>query len=248
MFSISTIASSTRMPITSVSASRVMMLRREAEPVITAKVGISDSGMATRDDPGRAPVAQEQPHHQQRQQRAFPEHGHRRSVIARSVSSTVEVTSWNPRPGCSFFSWSIAARTPSATLTSLEPRVRDIEKATTGSPSSEATLRGIGRAVGDRGRADSRTGGRPAARSRSRAAPARRPSVPSVRMVCCAPPSSARPPGRSAWFAPAAAITCAGGHAEGLQGARVESTRISRVDAAAGAPPAPRPARRTSPR
>ena len=47
MFSISTIASSTRMPTTTDSASSVMMLRVKPNRYITAKVGITDSGSAT---------------------------------------------------------------------------------------------------------------------------------------------------------------------------------------------------------
>ena len=46
MFSISTIASSTRMPTTTLSASKVMMLRLKPKYCITAKVGMIDSGNA----------------------------------------------------------------------------------------------------------------------------------------------------------------------------------------------------------
>ena len=47
MFSISTIASSTRIPMVNDSASRVIMLSDWPSGSSTAKVGISDSGMAT---------------------------------------------------------------------------------------------------------------------------------------------------------------------------------------------------------
>jgi hypothetical protein len=47
MFSISTMASSTRMPTTTDSASRVMMLSVNPNQYITAKVGMTDSGRAT---------------------------------------------------------------------------------------------------------------------------------------------------------------------------------------------------------
>ena len=47
MFSISTIASSTRMPTTTDSASRVIRFRLKPNRCITAKVGMIDSGSAT---------------------------------------------------------------------------------------------------------------------------------------------------------------------------------------------------------
>ena len=47
MFSISTMASSTRMPITRVKPSSVMVLRLKPARFMKAKVGISDTGMAT---------------------------------------------------------------------------------------------------------------------------------------------------------------------------------------------------------
>ena len=47
MFSISTIASSTRMPTTTDSASSVIMLRVKPKKYITAKVGMIDSGNAS---------------------------------------------------------------------------------------------------------------------------------------------------------------------------------------------------------
>ena len=49
MFSISTIASSTRMPTTTESASSVMMLRVNPKKYITANVGMIDSGSANAD-------------------------------------------------------------------------------------------------------------------------------------------------------------------------------------------------------
>ena len=71
MFSISTIASSTSTPATSDSASRLMEFSVKPIHCMKAKVGIADSGMAERRDQRRARVAQEQPHHQHRQHRAF---------------------------------------------------------------------------------------------------------------------------------------------------------------------------------
>ena len=47
MFSISTIASSTRMPVTSVIASRLMKLKVKPIRSIAAKAGMIDSGSAT---------------------------------------------------------------------------------------------------------------------------------------------------------------------------------------------------------
>ena len=47
MFSISTMASSTRMPVTSVIASRLMPFRVKPSQCITKNVGMIDSGRAT---------------------------------------------------------------------------------------------------------------------------------------------------------------------------------------------------------
>ena len=62
MFSISTIASSTRMPVTSVIASRLTRLSEKPMRLIAQKAGMIDSGRATRGDDGRAQVAQEDEH------------------------------------------------------------------------------------------------------------------------------------------------------------------------------------------
>ncbi len=74
MFSISTMASSTRIPITRVRASRVTMFSEKPPSSITKKVGISEIGTASAGDHRRAPVAQEQEHHQGRQDHPLGEH------------------------------------------------------------------------------------------------------------------------------------------------------------------------------
>ncbi|MNV22497.1 hypothetical protein D3C71_1134730 [compost metagenome] len=60
-------------------------------------------------------------------------------------------------PGCSALIVSSAACTPASTLTSLEPRVRDIENATTSPPSSNAASVGSAAASVTVARVDNRT-------------------------------------------------------------------------------------------
>ena len=112
MFSISTMASSTRMPMTSVSASRVTMLSEKPSSAMTAKVGISDSGMAT----AVISVARQSrrnrnttEHRQQRAHRTAPPSWRGSSP---STTSTVEKTSVDLRcSGWSASSLATAART-----------------------------------------------------------------------------------------------------------------------------------------
>ncbi len=60
MFSISTMASSTRMPVTSVMPSRLTRLSEKPIISIAQKVGMADSGRAIAGDQRGAPVAQEE--------------------------------------------------------------------------------------------------------------------------------------------------------------------------------------------
>ena len=82
MFSISTIASSTRMPVTSVIASRLTRFSEKPIASIAQKVGMIDSGSATRGDDGGANVAQEDEHDDDGEQRALDQRLHRRMIVA----------------------------------------------------------------------------------------------------------------------------------------------------------------------
>ncbi len=69
MFSISTMASSTRMPVTSVMASRLTALSEKPIAPIAQKVGMTERGKGQCGDHRRPPVAQEQQHHDDRERR-----------------------------------------------------------------------------------------------------------------------------------------------------------------------------------
>ena len=107
------------------------------------KAGITDSGSATADDQGRAPVAQEQPHHQHREDarlRTAAASSRRSSPRTGSTKLKASVSSMS---GCAALAARRApARTPSPTSTSLAPRLRATSKPTTGLPSSSAAARG----------------------------------------------------------------------------------------------------------
>ena len=137
MFSTSTMASSTRMPTTTDNASRVIRFRLKLNKYITAKVGIIDSGKAT----DEIHVARQSRRKNQTTNTAS--NAPSTSMIIeesyeRCASSTVEVTSWKWISGFAASRTFNASTTFFATAISLEPTVRDNEKATTGLPSSMA--------------------------------------------------------------------------------------------------------------
>src|SRR5208337_3050803 len=84
MFSISTIASSTRMPVTSVIASRVTRFREKPIASIAQKVGMIDSGSATAVTMV-AQIAQEGEHDDDGERRALDQRLHGRMIIAEFV-------------------------------------------------------------------------------------------------------------------------------------------------------------------
>ena len=67
MFSISTMASSTRMPVTSVMASRLTAFSEKPSMSMTQKVGRMESGIASAVMSVARHVAQEQEHHDDRE-------------------------------------------------------------------------------------------------------------------------------------------------------------------------------------
>ena len=85
MFSISTIASSTRMPVTSVIASRLTRLSEKPIASIIQKVGMMESGIAMAVTMVARKIAQEDEHHDDREQRALDQGLHRRVIIAEFV-------------------------------------------------------------------------------------------------------------------------------------------------------------------
>ena len=78
MFSISTIASSTRMPVESVIARKLTRLSEKPRMSIAQKAGKIDSGSDTAAMIGRADVAQEQEHHDDGERRALEQRLQRR--------------------------------------------------------------------------------------------------------------------------------------------------------------------------
>ncbi len=64
MFSITTIASSTTIPVASTIPKRVRVLMEKLKSLTKAKVPISETGMVMVGDQGAAPVLQEEEHHQ----------------------------------------------------------------------------------------------------------------------------------------------------------------------------------------
>ena len=237
MFSISTIASSTSSPITTLNASRVIMFRLKPSHWITAKVGMMDSGRAIAD----TQVARQSRRNQNTTASASSAPSH--SIVIddeyeRWVSSDMSVTWRNCTPGCCLASSANAARTASRTFSSSAPRERASEKPTTGLPSSSAIWVGSALPSCTVASASSRACwpfGRAMLKAR-RACASR--TVLSVRTLCCWPASSVLPPGRSTciaancWFTAPAVMPCAS-RACGSRSTRIcRSTPPMRVTAA----------------
>ena len=193
MFSISTMASSTRMPTTSDSDSSVTTLSEKPIHCITMKVGMADSGSATAD----TKVA--------RQSRR-KNHTTMMARTAPSISSAIEPSKFSitgstklnasviSTSGCAARSSARPMRTPSATSTSPAPRARVISKPTTGLPLSSAVER-CSATVSDTRATWSRRMRRPSASAISSApSSAAVCTVAMVRTDCSTPPRSVRPP------------------------------------------------------
>ena len=140
-FSTSTMASSTRMPTTTANASKLSRLSEKSNQYMTAKVGITDSGSAI------AEIQVARQSRKKNQTTRTASNAPSSNMIMEELyealaSSTLESTSVNTISGCATCSAATATRTASPTATSLEPRVRRIEKPTTGCSSSSAAARG----------------------------------------------------------------------------------------------------------
>ncbi len=210
MFSTSTMASSTRMPTTSESASSVMMLIEKPSMYMPMNAGSTDSGSATaetmvarqlRRNSHTTTTARMAPSYSRCMELSY-------SSLAISTKSTVRVRC---RSGCSATSWSSARCTPAPTSTSLAPRLRETSKPITGLPSSRAPVRGsatVSVTVAIRSR---RTWPPPDSGMSSAAISCAVRTVAMVRTGCSAPPRSVRPPAlsvctRRSWRETSAAV------------------------------------------
>ncbi len=140
MFSISTMASSTRMPTTRVRASSVTTFSENPNRFMKKKVGISDTGMA------KAVIIVERQSRRKTNTTMAASSMPSSSTcwVARKlarVSSTEEKMRVKVTPLWSFSSLAIALMTASSTPTSLESRVFMTWKPTTGAPFRRAKPR-----------------------------------------------------------------------------------------------------------
>ena len=198
MFSTSTMASSTRMPTTTASASSVIMFRLKPSNQITPKVGMIDSGSAS----AEIQVARQsrRKNHTTSTASAAPSHSMAMDDLNEARTSSMAVlTSLNWIRGCSASSCRMAASTPSPTSISLEPTVRLMPKLTTGWPSIIASCRRSAWPSVTVARATSGTwlpSGSTIGNCSSICALS---TVPTARMACSLLPWVARPPERSSW-------------------------------------------------
>ena len=217
MFSTSTMASSTKMPITSDNASSVTTLMEKPSRYMPMKAGMADSGSATADT--KVAGQSRRNSHTTMTASTAPSYS---STMEPSNSSCTGVTkskdSVNCMSGWVWASSASAARTAAPTSTSLAPRLRATSNPTTGWPLSKAAARGsatVSRTVATWSRRMRRgaTLGLPLPTDSSSApSSAAEPTVARVRRGCSRPPSSARPPEAStctsrSWLETSAAVT-----------------------------------------
>ena len=199
MFSISTIASSTRMPTTSDSDSSVTTFSEKPKKYMTPKAGRIDSGSAV----AATKVARQsrRKNHTTITARMAPSiRSHMLPLKFCRTGSTKLKASTISMSGCSARSSARRWYTPSATSVSPAPRLRMISKPTTGLPLSSAALRCSATVSATRASWSSRTR-RPSDSTMSMAASSAADcTVASVRTDCSAPPMSARPPLASCWI------------------------------------------------
>jgi hypothetical protein len=139
MFSISTMASSTRMPTTSDIESRVTTLSVKPIRYIAAKVGIDRQRQRGGRDEGGPPVAQEEPDDEHGEHGAFDQQLHRAFEVFDHRIDEIEGLG-DLMSGCSAFSFSSVARTVGH-FDFAGARLRVISKPTTGLPLSSAAER-----------------------------------------------------------------------------------------------------------
>ena len=197
MFSTSTIASSTRMPITNDSASSVITLTEKPSAYMPMKAGITDSGSAT----AETSVARQsrRKSHTTITARIAPSYSR---CIEPSYSSATGCTklkaSVSVMSGWSAFSCASTFCTCAPTSTSLAPRLRATSKPTTGLPLSKAAARRSATVSVTVATWSSRMRWPLASESCSAPSSAADLTVASVRTGCSLPPRSARPPALSA--------------------------------------------------
>ncbi len=199
MFSISTIASSTRMPTTSESDNRVTTFRVKPNRYMNPKAGRIDSGSAV----AAMKVARQSRRKSQTTSTARKAPSIKRDILPSKFSrtgSTKLKASVISMSGCSRRSRSSRSRTPAATSVSPAPRLRTISKPTTGLPFKSAALRCSATVSLTRATWSSRMR-RPSDSTMSIAASSAAVcTVPMVRTDCSTPPMSARPPEASCWI------------------------------------------------
>ena len=229
MFSISTMASSTRMPTTRLMDSSVTTLSvKPKTKCITAKAGMMDSGSAV----AATSVARQsrRKNHTTTTARMAPSSS-RYMLPSKfsTVGSTKLKASVMTMSGCSARRvWSLA-RTPSATSVSPAPRLRWISKATAGLPLISAPLRTsatVSVTVAIWSRRTRRPSGMASCRRANCSALC---TVAMVRTLCSMPPTSARPPGASVCTARNWRLTSAALMPRASSLAGSSSTRTSRA-------------------
>ena len=141
MFSISTMASSTRMPVLERDREQAHHVEREAEDVHDPESWKDRQRQGDRRDDGGSEVTQEQEHHDDREDGALVEGMHRRVVVAERVGDRgIDQLELDLRVAALMAS--ILAATASATTTSLAPFARRMLTPTTGVPLKRAKVRG----------------------------------------------------------------------------------------------------------
>ena len=196
MFSTSTMASSTRMPTTSDSASSVITLIEKPSQYMPMNAGITDSGSATAD----TNVARQSRRNSHTTSTASSAPSYSRCMEP-SYSSCTGCTKLKAsvisRSGCCARISCRAACTAAPTSTSLAPLLRATSKPTTGLPLSSASARGSAMVSVTVATWSSRTW-RPSDRASVRPASSCADcTVASVRTGCSLPPRSVRPPALS---------------------------------------------------
>ena len=196
MFSTSTIASSTRIPTTNDSASKVMTLIEKPSRYIPMNAGITDIGSATADT--KVARQSRRNSHTTSTASAAPSYNKcMEPVYSSSTGLTKLKASVMTTPGCCSFRSARALATPAPTSISLTPRLRATSKPTTGLPLSSAAERcsaKVSRTVATWSSRMLRPSGSARLMRPSSSADC---TVARVRTGCSLPPMSVRPPALS---------------------------------------------------
>ena len=196
MFSTSTIASSTRMPTTSDSASKVITLTLKPRKCIPMKAGITDSGSATAD----TRVARQSRRNSHTTSTASTAPSNSRCiepVYSSCTGATKLKASVSSMSGCCTRSSASAFCTAAPTAISLSPLLRAISKPTTRWPLSSADDRASALVSLTVATWSSRMCRPSDSASCSKPSSCAERTVASVRTGCSEPPRSVRPPALS---------------------------------------------------